>query len=108
MNKFNFLKPFYYIYYFLCFFIIWFLSFIDDTDVFGDDSVHHFCDIINNDNTESLRSATIPVSFLLILPFILHAIYSIKRKMNIKPLIMAIIIVAFWAWTYFIRYIRCY
>lgn len=108
MEKFNFLKPFYYLYYFLCFFIIWFFSFIDNVDMFGDDSAHHFCDIINDKNTESLRSLTIPVSFLLILPFILHFVFSVKKKINILSLIMTVTIFIFWLWIYFGRYIKCY
>jgi len=80
MKKIHFLKPFYYFYYFLCLAIIWFLSFIDDVSMFGDDSAHHFCDIITNENTESMRSATIPLSFLLLLPFILHCFVTTRKK----------------------------
>lgn len=107
-GKFDFMKPFYYLYYILCMAIIWFLSFIDDVDMFGDDSIHHFCDIIKNENIESLRSVTIPVSFLLIFPFILHFLLTLRKKINVVSLVMTVFIFIFWFYLYFGRYIKCY
>ena len=102
------MRIFYYLYYFLCLATIWFLSFLDDSGMFGDDVVHHFCDVISDENTESMRAVTVPVSFLLILPFIVHSVITVRKQRNFIQLILTSIIFIFWFFLFVGKYLRCY
>ncbi|EGW1917092.1 DUF2645 family protein [Salmonella enterica] len=104
----SFMKIFFYLYYFLCLATIWSLSFLDDIGTFGDDAVHHFCDVVSDENTESMRAVTAPLSFLLILPFIVHSVIIVRKRRNFWQLILTAVISIFWFFLFVGRYLKCY
>lgn len=107
-DKYKFLKPIYYFYYVFSFIVIWFLAFLDDVDTFGDDAVHHVCDVISDENTESMRDVTVPFSFLLITPFIFHFANALRKRRDFRGLLPAGVIIVVWFWLFFGEYIKCY
>ena len=98
------LNPFFLAWYLLCLAVVKIFSYFDSPAIYGDDTVHTYCNIL--ESGDDSRAFTVPASLFFMIPLLIKLWHSlIARKYT--PTIAVILLMLYWWWSFFGIYYSC-